>query len=147
MVSSDVLLVSTPDDCITCTRTSTRGQTSMFLVHYKLHLSTDLFKIPSSLWRSHRQYCARLPHGQDPSNWSVQSRSAKSRQGNRNIYMHSRPSTENLPFVQIKVSFSLAEYTADVDAIGTLRLLDAIRTCGLTKHCRYVFVSFQILFR
>lgn len=23
-----------------------------------------------------------------------------------------------------------------MDAIGTLRLLDAIRTCGLTKHCR-----------
>lgn len=52
------------------------------------------------------------------------------------------------PFTQIfKVSFSLAEYTADVDAIGTLRLLDAIRTCGLTKHCRYVFVPFRILSR
>ena len=33
----------------------------------------------------------------------------------------------------VKVSFDVAEYTADVDGIGTLRLLDAIRTCGLTK--------------
>ncbi|XP_060079919.1 GDP-mannose 4,6 dehydratase-like [Ylistrum balloti] len=29
----------------------------------------------------------------------------------------------------VKVSFELAEYTANVDAVGTLRLLDAMRTC------------------
>ncbi|KAL5021845.1 hypothetical protein ScPMuIL_001000 [Solemya velum] len=29
----------------------------------------------------------------------------------------------------VKVSFEMAEYTANVDALGTLRLLDAIRTC------------------
>lgn len=28
----------------------------------------------------------------------------------------------------VKISFDLAEYTAEVDAVGTLRLLDAIRT-------------------
>lgn len=32
----------------------------------------------------------------------------------------------------VKVSFDLPEYTAEVDAIGTLRLLDAIREVGLT---------------
>ncbi|XP_038111321.1 GDP-mannose 4,6 dehydratase [Culex quinquefasciatus] len=31
----------------------------------------------------------------------------------------------------VKVSFDLSEYTAEVDAAGTLRLLDVIRTCGL----------------
>ncbi|KAJ3734201.1 GDP-mannose 4,6-dehydratase [Lentinula guzmanii] len=46
----------------------------------------------------------------------------------------------------VKVSFSLAEYTADVDAIGTLRLLDAIRTCGLTKHCRFYQASTSELY-
>ncbi|NXL92000.1 GMDS dehydratase, partial [Alectura lathami] len=30
----------------------------------------------------------------------------------------------------VKISFDLAEYTADVDGVGTLRLLDAIKTCG-----------------
>ncbi|ETW03208.1 GDP-mannose 4,6-dehydratase [Aphanomyces invadans] len=30
----------------------------------------------------------------------------------------------------VKVSFEMPEYTADIDGIGTLRLLNAIRTCG-----------------
>src|SRR5690606_15642783 len=33
----------------------------------------------------------------------------------------------------VKVSFEMPEYTADIDAIGTLRLLEAIRTVGLTN--------------
>lgn len=31
----------------------------------------------------------------------------------------------------VAVSFSLPEYTCDVDAMGTLRLLEAVRTCGI----------------
>ena len=31
----------------------------------------------------------------------------------------------------VKISFEMAEYTCDVDAMGTLRLLEAIRTCGI----------------
>lgn len=34
----------------------------------------------------------------------------------------------------VKVSFDLAEYTAEVVGVGTLRLLDAIKTCGLEKQ-------------
>ncbi|RHZ21759.1 hypothetical protein DYB26_010711 [Aphanomyces astaci] len=30
----------------------------------------------------------------------------------------------------VKVSFEMPEYTADIDGLGTLRLLNAIRTCG-----------------
>ena len=34
----------------------------------------------------------------------------------------------------VKVSFDVPEYTADVDAIGTLRLLDAIRETGINSR-------------
>ncbi len=33
----------------------------------------------------------------------------------------------------VKVSFEVAEYTANIDGLGTLRLLDAIRSAGLKK--------------
>jgi len=46
----------------------------------------------------------------------------------------------------VKVSFDMAEYTGDVDALGTLRLLDAIRTCGLEKHVRFYQASTSELY-
>ncbi|CAF1073083.1 unnamed protein product [Rotaria sordida] len=46
----------------------------------------------------------------------------------------------------VKISFDLSEYTADVDAVGTLRLLDAIRTCGLEKDVRFYQASTSELY-
>jgi len=46
----------------------------------------------------------------------------------------------------VKVSFELSEYTADVDGIGTLRLLNAIRTCGLEKKTRLYQASTSELY-
>ena len=46
----------------------------------------------------------------------------------------------------VKVSFEMAEYTGDVDGLGTLRLLDAIRTCGLERHVRFYQASTSELY-
>jgi len=46
----------------------------------------------------------------------------------------------------VKVSFELSEYTGDVDGIGTLRLLEAIRTVGLEKSCRFYQASTSELY-
>merc|ERR1711977_580875 len=46
----------------------------------------------------------------------------------------------------VKVSFDMAECTADVDGLGTLRLLDSIRTCGLTQHIRFYQASTSELY-
>ncbi len=41
----------------------------------------------------------------------------------------------------VKVSFESPEYTADVDGLGTLRLLEAIRMLGLEKQVRFYQAS------
>lgn len=46
----------------------------------------------------------------------------------------------------VKVSFDLSEYTAEVDALGTLRLLDAIRTCGLDSKVKFYQASTSELY-
>ncbi|MBS5613192.1 MAG: GDP-mannose 4,6-dehydratase [Prevotella buccalis] len=46
----------------------------------------------------------------------------------------------------VKVSFDVPEYTADTDAIGVLRLLEAVRICGLDKTCRIYQASTSELF-
>lgn len=46
----------------------------------------------------------------------------------------------------VKVSFELPEYTADVDALGTLRILEAIRILGLIKKTRFYQASTSEMF-
>lgn len=46
----------------------------------------------------------------------------------------------------VKVSFDVPEYTADVDAIGTLRLLEAVRILGLEHKTRIYQASTSELF-
>ncbi|MFN8343015.1 MAG: GDP-mannose 4,6-dehydratase [Cyclobacteriaceae bacterium] len=46
----------------------------------------------------------------------------------------------------VKVSFDMPEYAADVDGIGALRLLEAIRLLGLTEKTRYYQASTSELY-
>ena len=46
----------------------------------------------------------------------------------------------------VKVSFDVPEYTAEADAVGTLRLLEAVRICGLEKSCRIYQASTSELY-
>ena len=46
----------------------------------------------------------------------------------------------------VKVSFDVPEYTADVDATGVLRLLEAVGICGLEKSCRIYQASTSELY-
>ncbi|MDD2300523.1 MAG: GDP-mannose 4,6-dehydratase, partial [Fermentimonas sp.] len=46
----------------------------------------------------------------------------------------------------VKVSFDVPEYTAEVDAVGTLRLLEAVRILGLEKKTRVYQASTSELF-
>jgi GDPmannose 4,6-dehydratase len=46
----------------------------------------------------------------------------------------------------VQVSFETPEYTANSDALGTLRILEAIRILGLEKSCRFYQASTSELF-
>ena len=46
----------------------------------------------------------------------------------------------------VQVSFEVPEYTADVDGIGTLRMLEAIRVLGMEKSVRFYQASTSELF-
>ncbi len=46
----------------------------------------------------------------------------------------------------VKVSFDVPEYTADTDAIGTLRLLEAVRILGMEHSCRIYQASTSELY-
>ncbi len=46
----------------------------------------------------------------------------------------------------VKVSFDVPEYTAEADAVGTLRLLEAVRILGLEQQTRIYQASTSELF-
>lgn len=46
----------------------------------------------------------------------------------------------------VKVSFDVPEYTAETDAVGTLRLLEAVRILNLEKHCKIYQASTSELY-
>lgn len=46
----------------------------------------------------------------------------------------------------VQVSFDSPEFTADVDATGVLRVLEAVRQCGLTDSCRIYQASTSELY-
>lgn len=46
----------------------------------------------------------------------------------------------------VQVSFDVPEFTADVDAVGVLRVLEAVRLCGLAKTCRIYQASTSELY-
>lgn len=46
----------------------------------------------------------------------------------------------------VAVSFEMSEYTAEVDGVGTLRLLNAIRSCGLSQFTKFYQASTSELY-
>ena len=46
----------------------------------------------------------------------------------------------------VQVSFDVPEFTADVDAVGVLRVQEAVRVCGLSDTCRIYQASTSELF-
>ena len=85
-------------------------------------------------------------------------------EGRPNFHLHYGDLTDSLSLVKIiskvepdeiynlaaqshvAVSFEVPEYTADATGTGVIRLLEAIRTCGLEKKCKFYQASTSELF-
>ena len=84
--------------------------------------------------------------------------------GNSSFHLHYGDMTDSLSIIRIikevcpteiynlaaqshvQVSFDVPEYTADADALGTLRILEAIKILGMEQFCRFYQASTSELF-
>jgi GDPmannose 4,6-dehydratase len=85
-------------------------------------------------------------------------------EGNPHLHLHYGDMTDSMSIMRIlglvkpdelynlaaqshvQVSFDVPEYTADADALGTLRVLEAVRLCGLAQTCRIYQASTSELY-
>lgn len=85
-------------------------------------------------------------------------------EGHRNFHLHYADMGDSMSVIQVigkvrpdeiynlaaqshvQVSFDAPEFTADVDAVGVLRILEAVRQCGLAESCRIYQASTSELY-
>jgi len=125
--------------------TGVSGQDGSFLSEFLLEKGYEVHGI---IRRSSVDYRERIAH----------------LESNKNFHLHYGDMSDSLSLVKIigkvvpdeiynlaaqshvQVSFDAPEYTADVDGIGVLRLLEAIRELGLEKKCKIYQASTSELY-
>ncbi len=125
--------------------TGITGQDGSYLAEYLLEKGYD---VHGTIRRSSVDFRERIAH----------------LEGHKNFHLHYTDMTDSMSIIQVlnkvrpdelynlaaqshvQVSFDSPEYTANVDAVGVLRLLEGIRQCGLTDKCRFYQASTSELF-
>ncbi len=125
--------------------TGVTGQDGSFLSEFLLAKGYDVHGI---IRRSSTEYRERIAH----------------LEGGEHFHLHYGDMTDSISLVKIvgavrpdeiynlaaqshvQVSFDVPEYTADADAVGVLRILEAVRICGLEKSCRIYQASTSELY-
>lgn len=125
--------------------TGVTGQDGSYLSEFLLEKG---YEVHGLIRRSSTEYRERIAH----------------LEGKPNFYLHYGDMSDSIGLVKViskikpdeiynlaaqshvQVSFDVPEYTADVVATGVLRLLEAVRICGLEKSCRIYQASTSELF-
>ncbi len=125
--------------------TGVTGQDGSFLAEFLLAKGYD---VHGTIRRSSVDYRERIAH----------------LEGTPHFHLHYSDLSDSMSLVQVvkavqpdeiynlaaqshvQVSFDSPEFTADVDAVGVLRVLEAVRQCGLEKTCRIYQASTSELF-
>ena len=115
--------------------TGITGQDGSYLAEFLLEKGYDVHGI---IRRSSVDYRERIAHIEGQPKFHLHYADLGDSMSILNVVSKVRP-TEiyNLAAQShVQVSFDSPEFTADVDAVGVLRILEAVRICGLTESCR-----------
>ena len=125
--------------------TGITGQDGSYLAEFLMEKDYDVHGI---IRRSSIDYRERIAHLEGEKNFHLHYGDMSDSMGLISIVSLVRPDEiYNLAAQShVQVSFDMPEYTADVDAIGVLRILEAVRQCGLGNICKIYQASTSELF-
>src|SRR5574344_486442 len=125
--------------------TGITGQDGSFLAEFLMEKGYDVHGI---IRRSSVDYRERIAHLEGDSHFHLHYGDMGDSMGLVQVVNKVKPSEiYNLAAQShVQVSFDSPEFTADVDATGGLRILEAVRQCGLEKTCRIYQASTSELY-
>ncbi len=125
--------------------TGVTGQDGSFLAEFLLEKGYDVHGI---IRRSSVDYRERIAHLEGKANFHLHYADLGDSLSVMQVVRKVRPDEiYNLAAQShVQVSFDSPEFTADVDAVGVLRVLEAVRMCGLEKSCRVYQASTSELY-
>lgn len=121
------------------------GQDSSFLAEFLLEKG---YEVHGTIRRSSVDYRERIAHLEGTPNFHLHYADLGDSMSIMQIIGKIRPTeVYNLAAQShVQVSFDAPEFTADVDATGVLRVLEAIRQSGLTETCKVYQASTSELY-
>ncbi|MEE0979457.1 MAG: GDP-mannose 4,6-dehydratase, partial [Muribaculaceae bacterium] len=125
--------------------TGITGQDGSYLAEFLLDKGYDVHGI---IRRSSVDFRERIAHLEGKERFHLHYADMTDSMSMVNIVAKTRPDEiYNLAAQShVQVSFDSPEYTANVDAIGVLRILEAVRQTGLTERCRIYQASTSELY-
>ena len=125
--------------------TGVTGQDGSYLAEFLMNKGYD---VHGTIRRSSVDYRERIAHLEGKPNFHLHYADMGDSMSIMQVVAKVRPDEiYNLAAQShVQVSFDAPEFTADVDAVGVLRVLEAVRLCGLANTCRIYQASTSELY-
>ena len=125
--------------------TGVTGQDGSYLAEFLMNKGYD---VHGTIRRSSVDYRERIAHLEGKPNFHLHYADMGDSMSIMQVVAKVRPDEiYNLAAQShVQVSFDAPEFTADVDAVGVLRVLEAVRLCGLAETCRIYQASTSELY-
>ena len=125
--------------------TGVTGQDGSYLAEFLMNKGYD---VHGTIRRSSVDFRERIAHLEGKSNFHLHYADMGDSMSIMQVVAKVRPDEiYNLAAQShVQVSFDAPEFTADVDAVGVLRVLEAVRLCGLADSCRIYQASTSELY-